>query len=114
MLYGALTGVAVALVAMAAYVSHRRTQFDVVDNALSRSAQQIVVKLASARVAADSDALLSGSRVADASIRVFDIPGALIGQSTNSATVPPFRVCAVRPTTNEQCLAVRRADDAAS
>ena len=114
LLYGALTGVAVALVAMAAYVSHRRTQFDVVDNALSRSAQQIVVGLASARVAADSDALLSGSRVADASIRVFDIHGALIGQSTNSATVPPFRVCAVRPTTNEQCLAVRRAGDAAS
>lgn len=114
LLYGALSGVAVALVAIAAYLSHRRTQLDVVDSALRRSAQHVVLQLATARTAPDSDALLAGSLVVGASIRVFDINGAIIGQSTNRASVPPLRVCDVRSTANEHCLTIRRTGDAAS
>ena len=90
LLYGALTGVAVALVAVAAFLLHQRAQYEGVERLLRRSAEHVAAELSPAPSPQVTDEVLASSTRLGVAVRVFDGQGALVGQSGNAERAPAF------------------------
>ena len=103
LLYGALTGVAVALVAIAGFLVHRRAEYDAVDRSLRNSAEHMAAELSAARTPREIEEVLSSFIILGAGARVFDAEGAVIGQSKNGALAPSFKPCEVFSAADVKC-----------
>lgn len=104
LLYGALAGVAVAIVAILGFLLLRQTQYNELDRSLRRSSQRVAAALSAAQSLRTSQQILDAFMHPDGIARLVNGTGEVVGQSRTGPTgaSPGF------------CDAVQRADGACS